>query len=252
MCAGAHERSDDRVEQRNGYRPRPLETRIGTLALRPEAAPGRLLAVSVAGRYVPQVTRERSTRRQSAGDCAVGPAETQGLWTDLLRSLVKHGPSGVRPVISDAHERLKKAVASRNRRSSGPSSRRIRPKPHITSGSSAPNSLRRAAARAQRRVADSTTLHVAGNTRHPWREWRGQASGDRQLAPRIPTVLASRTGAVSTPRLGTRPVPTRSDGTSDTSDGKSSASRAALQANQRLTEDVDDRVGVTRSVTRHR
>jgi transposase-like protein len=35
----------------------------------------------------------------------------EGFWTDFLRSLVKRGLSGVRLVISDAHEGLKKAVA---------------------------------------------------------------------------------------------------------------------------------------------
>ena len=51
-----------------------------------------------------------SGRREVLG-LAVGPAETEGFWTDFLRSLVKRGLSGVRLVISDAHEGLKKAVA---------------------------------------------------------------------------------------------------------------------------------------------
>ena len=34
ICAGRHERSVDRLNYRNGYRDRTLDTRLGTLALR--------------------------------------------------------------------------------------------------------------------------------------------------------------------------------------------------------------------------
>jgi len=42
----------------------------------------------------------------------VGASEDRGFWTAFLRSLVKRGLSGVRLVISDAHEGLKAAIAT--------------------------------------------------------------------------------------------------------------------------------------------
>lgn len=41
----------------------------------------------------------------------VGPSQAEPFWTDLLRSLMRHGLRGVRLVISDAHEGLKAAVS---------------------------------------------------------------------------------------------------------------------------------------------
>jgi putative transposase len=49
-------------------------------------------------------------RRETLG-MAVGPAETEAFWTDFLRSLMRRGLSGVRLVISDAHEGLKQGIA---------------------------------------------------------------------------------------------------------------------------------------------
>ncbi len=198
LCgAEPHERSEDRVNQRNGYRPRQLETRIGTLDLRipklrhgsylpaflsPRKASEQALVAVVQEAYVKGISTRKvddlvqamgmtgisksqvsrlckeldeqvevflnrrlegswpylwldatylksresghvvnralviavgvndSGRREVLG-LAVGPAETEGFWTDFLRSLVKRGLAGVRLVISDAHEGLKKAVA---------------------------------------------------------------------------------------------------------------------------------------------
>jgi transposase-like protein len=42
----------------------------------------------------------------------VGPSEDRGFWTRFLRSLVKRGLTGVRLVISDAHEGLKQAIST--------------------------------------------------------------------------------------------------------------------------------------------
>jgi transposase-like protein len=42
----------------------------------------------------------------------VGASEDQGFWTAFLRSLVKRGLTGVRLVISDAHEGLKQAIGA--------------------------------------------------------------------------------------------------------------------------------------------
>lgn len=48
-------------------------------------------------------------RREVLG-IACGPAETQAFWTMFLRDLATRGLAGVRLVISDAHQGLKKAV----------------------------------------------------------------------------------------------------------------------------------------------
>ena len=42
--AGRHERAENRTTWRNGYRERPLDTRLGTLNLSTEAAAGQLLS----------------------------------------------------------------------------------------------------------------------------------------------------------------------------------------------------------------
>ena len=43
---------------------------------------------------------------------SVGPAESEAFWCEFLRGLVRRGLAGVRLVISDAHEGLKKAIAT--------------------------------------------------------------------------------------------------------------------------------------------
>jgi transposase-like protein len=40
----------------------------------------------------------------------IGPSEAESFWSDFLRSLVRRGLSGVKLVISDAHEGLKAAI----------------------------------------------------------------------------------------------------------------------------------------------
>jgi putative transposase len=195
--AGLHERSMERVNQRNGYRERSLETRLGTLDLKipklrtgsylpsflePRKAAEQALVAVVQEAYVKGIStrkvddlvqamgmsgisrsqvsrlcaeldervetflqrplsgqwayvwldatylksRERGPvsnqavvaavgvnsegRRETLG-MAVGPAETEAFWSDFLRGLVRRGLSGVRLVISDAHEGLKQAIA---------------------------------------------------------------------------------------------------------------------------------------------
>jgi putative transposase len=49
-------------------------------------------------------------RREILG-LACGPAETEAFWTEFLRSLAARGLTGVRLVISDAHQGLKNATA---------------------------------------------------------------------------------------------------------------------------------------------
>ena len=195
--AGLHERSPARVNQRNGYRERTLETRLGRLDLKipklrsgsyfpsflePRKASEQALVAVVQEAYVKGIStrkvddlvqalgmtgisksqvsrlceelderveaflsreisgqwpylwldatyvksRERGAvdsqavvvavavnaegRRETLG-MAVGPAETEAFWTDFLRGLMRRGLSGVRLVISDAHEGLKQAIA---------------------------------------------------------------------------------------------------------------------------------------------
>jgi len=195
--AGLHERSPERVNHRNGYRERTLETRLGTLDLKipklrsgsyfpsflePRKASEQALVAVVQEAYVKGIStrkvddlvqalgmtgisksqvsrlcaelderveaflsreirgqwpylwldatyvksRERGAvdsqavvvavavnaegRRETLG-MAVGPAETEAFWTDFLRGLMRRGLSGVRLVISDAHEGLKQAIA---------------------------------------------------------------------------------------------------------------------------------------------
>ena len=195
--AGPHERSAERTNQRNGYRDRRLETRLGSLELKiPKLRSGSYFpsfleprksseqalvavvqeaylkgistrkvddlvqALGMSGISKSQVSRlcaeidERvqgflkrelggpwpylwldatyiksrqaghvvsravvvavgvngEGRREVLG-LACGPAETEAFWTEFLRSLAKRGLSGVRMVVSDAHQGLKAAVA---------------------------------------------------------------------------------------------------------------------------------------------
>ena len=196
--AGRHERSDRRTNQRNGYRDRSLETRIGRLDLKipklrsgsyfpsfldPRKSSEQALVAVVQEAYVKgistrkvddlvqamgmsgisksQVSRlckdidGRVTRflerplhgqwpyvwldatylksredghvvnralviavgvnsegRREVLGTACGPAETEAFWLDFLRSLAGRGLSGVRLVVSDAHEGLKVAAAN--------------------------------------------------------------------------------------------------------------------------------------------
>ena len=72
--------------------------------------------VRIDGRVVSQATVvaigvTREGERQILG-VDVGASEDRGFWTAFLRSLVKRGLSGVRLVISDAHEGLKQAIGT--------------------------------------------------------------------------------------------------------------------------------------------
>lgn len=72
--------------------------------------------VREAGRVVSQATVvavgvTSEGERQVLGIDA-GPSEDRAFWTAFLRSLVKRGLSGVRLVISDAHEGLKQAIST--------------------------------------------------------------------------------------------------------------------------------------------
>ena len=67
---------------------------------------GRIVSVAV----TIAVGVNRDGRREVLG-MAIGPSEAEPFWTDFLRGLVRRGLSGVKLVISDAHEGIKAAVA---------------------------------------------------------------------------------------------------------------------------------------------
>jgi putative transposase len=199
LCgAGRHERSPERVNARNGYRERPLETRLGTVELKvpklrqgsyfpgflePRRMSERALTAVVQEAYVQGIsTRKVDELVQAMGmsgisksqvsrlcqeidervqaflerplterwpylwldatyiksrehgpvasqavvvatavnaegyrevlGLSVGPAESEAFWCEFLRSLKQRQLDGVRLVISDAHEGLKKAIAT--------------------------------------------------------------------------------------------------------------------------------------------
>ncbi|MFC0468951.1 IS256 family transposase [Halomonas alkalicola] len=199
LCgADRHERSEERVNRRNGYRERPLETRMGRVDLKvpklrqgsyfpgflePRRMSEQALTAVVQEAYVQGISTRKVdelvqamgmtgiSKSQVSRLCAsidervqsflerpleghwpyvwldatyiksrehgpvasqavvvatavnqdgyrevlglsAGPAETEGFWTAFLRSLVARGLKGTRLVISDAHEGLKKAIAT--------------------------------------------------------------------------------------------------------------------------------------------
>jgi transposase-like protein len=100
-----------------------LDTIVAAFRTRPLTSEHRYLwvdatyhKVRVDGRVISQatvvavgVTTEGD--RQVLG-IDVGPSEDRAFWTAFLRSLVKRGLTGVRLVISDAHEGLKQAIST--------------------------------------------------------------------------------------------------------------------------------------------
>ena len=66
---------------------------------------GRIISVAV----IIAVAANTDGRREILG-MAVGPSEAETFWTDFLRSLTRRGLRGVKLVISDSHEGLKKAA----------------------------------------------------------------------------------------------------------------------------------------------
>ena len=113
--AGRYERSEPRVTERNGHRPRLLATQAGDVELRiPKLRKGSLLPSVLEPRrridralhavimeaYVAGV----STR--SVDDCDIGDSESEGFWQSFLGSLRARGLTGVRLVIADAHAGL--------------------------------------------------------------------------------------------------------------------------------------------------
>ena len=100
-----------------------LDTVVAAFRTRPLTGEHRYLwvdatyhKVRVAGRVLSQATVV-AVGVTSEGDrqvlgVDVGPSEDRAFWTAFLRSLVKRGLTGVRLVISDAHEGLKQAIST--------------------------------------------------------------------------------------------------------------------------------------------
>ena len=137
--AGRHERAADRLNWRNGYRDRTLDTRLGSLNLKiPKLRAGSyfppflearkttekaLVAViqeawigGVSTRRVDEIAQamvavaaNTEGRREIVG-LGIGPSEAETFWANFLKRLTRRGLRGVKLVISDAHEGLKAAV----------------------------------------------------------------------------------------------------------------------------------------------
>ena len=100
-----------------------LDTVVAAFRTRPLTGEHRYLwvdatyqKVRVDGRVVSQATVvaigiTSAGERQVLG-VDVGPSEDRAFWTAFLRSLVKRGLTGVRLVVSDAHEGLKQAIST--------------------------------------------------------------------------------------------------------------------------------------------
>src|SRR3954471_11434603 len=67
---------------------------------------GRIVSVAA----IVAVAVNTEGRREIVG-LHIGPSEAEVFWTDFLRALVKRGLTGLKLVISDAHEGLKAAIA---------------------------------------------------------------------------------------------------------------------------------------------
>src|SRR3712207_1511699 len=126
--AERYQRSDERTTQRNGYRTRPWDTRLGTLELaiprlrtgsyfprwlEPRRRAGQGLVAVVAESYMPGVsTRQGEALVQSMR--ILGLSEDVALWRAFQQDLVARGVRGVRGVrlvTSAAHAGLKQAFA---------------------------------------------------------------------------------------------------------------------------------------------
>ncbi|MBX6378825.1 MAG: IS256 family transposase, partial [Clostridia bacterium] len=96
-------------ERMTRFRHRPLEGEYPYVWLDAKAIKARMddRVVNVAA-VVAVGVRETGEREVLGFD--VGPAETYEFWLDFLRSLIARGLKGVRLVISDAHEGLKRAI----------------------------------------------------------------------------------------------------------------------------------------------
>ena len=109
--AALHERSEDRLAQRNGYRPRPLGGRYPYLGLAARVEKVGAERTASARRPLVVAWGVHETGRRGVLGTDVGEAESEAFWREFVRSLVARGLSGVCLCISDAHVGLKKAIA---------------------------------------------------------------------------------------------------------------------------------------------
>jgi putative transposase len=98
---------DERV---NGFLDRPLSGEwpylwLDATYLRQREG-GRIVSVAA----IVAVAANAEGRREIVG-LHIGPSEAETFWSTFLKSLVRRGLRGVKPVISDAHEGLKAAIA---------------------------------------------------------------------------------------------------------------------------------------------
>ncbi len=113
--AERHERSEQRQQQRNGYRTRRWDTRVGSMGRWPFLwRDATYVKVREHGRMVSRacviaVGVNTEGRREVLG-LSVGPNESHGFWKPFLRELLGRGLAGVERVISDAHQGRKRAV----------------------------------------------------------------------------------------------------------------------------------------------
>src|SRR5436309_923032 len=128
LCgAGYRERSEDRTNSRNGYRPRDWDTRAGTIEVAiPKLRSGsyfpdwllerrrraeRALTTVVAACYLLAVGVNADGHREILG-LDVSTAEDGAGWLTFFRDLTARGLSGVRLVTSDAHRGLVAAIGA--------------------------------------------------------------------------------------------------------------------------------------------
>jgi len=182
--AGRHERTGDRLNYRNGYRDRSLDTRLGPLSLRiPKDGEwpylwldatylkvrdgGRL--VSVAAIIAMAVSTEG--RREIVG-LGIGPSEAEPFWSGFIKGLTKRGLRGIKLVISDAHDGLRHAIT----RVLGATWQRCRVHwirnalAHVAKGqhTMVAAAIRQAFPQADAEAAHQTWRHVADQLRPRW------------------------------------------------------------------------------------
>src|SRR6266566_1993199 len=107
--------SPARVTHRNGYRPRPWETRVGEIELLiprkrqgPAYFPSFLEPRRRSEQAIVYAVHESGVREVIGLD--LGEIESEGFWVEFLRSLRARGLHGVRLAVSDQHEGLKHAI----------------------------------------------------------------------------------------------------------------------------------------------
>jgi transposase-like protein len=115
LGADRHERSEERVGYRNGYRPCLLTTQVGDINLEiPKLRNGSFLpgpgdAGLLQGRGGGHGRQRRWPRRELL-DLKVGDSESEAFWSEFIGLLNERGLTGAKFVISDAQKGLTKAI----------------------------------------------------------------------------------------------------------------------------------------------